>query len=146
VHDGTILYHCWSGGRDHEWLPLAAVHARMAGRPARIGRVELPIWHADLYRLAGLLEPVALEAPEVPLHLREVWRGFLRLLSLRWLTTPGSPTPFARSFAAPWCGLTEHEVRVGFRELRSLGFVRFAGGDARGLALWLPCEGVRPLE
>lgn len=145
LHDGTIAYHCWAGCRGGSgFLPLAVVHALQAGRQGRIGRVELALWQQSLLERAGLIEPVALEVPDVPLHLREVWRGFVRLLAIRWMTTPGSPTPFARKFAAPWCGLTEHEIRVGFAELRELGFVRSAGRDPRGLSLWLP-EGVRPI-
>jgi Bifunctional DNA primase/polymerase, N-terminal len=146
LSDGTIAYHCWAGCcGDSGWLTFASVHARQSGRQGHIGHVERALWKLDLLVRAGLVEPVVLDAPDAPLHLRVVWRGFLRLLSLRWLTTPGSPTPFARSFAAPWCGLSEHEIRVGFHELCELGFVRSAGRDPRGLALWLP-EGVRPID
>jgi hypothetical protein len=148
LDDGTIAYHCFAacGPGRSQWFSLAAVRARQAGRRSlRLGRVELALWKLDLLERAGLVEPVIFETPEVPQHLALVMRGFLRLLGLRWLTTPGAPAPFARAFAAPWCGLLEHELRAGFVELRERGLIRHAGVDPRGLSLWLPGEGVRPI-
>lgn len=145
--DGLIRLHCFArcGPGGQAWFPLAAANARQAGRRGRLGRVELALWKLDLLERAELVEPYQVAAPGVPERYELVWAGFLRLLGLRWLTTPGSPAPFARAFAAPWCGLAVHEFRVAFDELRRAGFIRPAGVDAQGLRLWLPCEGVRPL-
>ncbi len=147
--DGVFLYHCFAGcgPERRQWFTLAEVRARQAGRRAfRLGRVERALWWLDLLERAGLIEGVAFDGSEPPERLLQVWVPFLRLLGLRALTSPaGRPTPFARAFAGPWCELPEYDLRVGFDELRRLGFVRFAGRDAHGLALWLPHKGVRPV-
>jgi hypothetical protein len=83
--------------------------------------------------------------PGISAQAKTVFAGFLELLALRWLTTPGEAAPFTVGFAGPWCGLSVHEARVGFEELRRLGLVRPAGTDPRGLRLWLPAEGVMAL-
>jgi Bifunctional DNA primase/polymerase, N-terminal len=152
--DGRILYHCFAGCGHRfpraigGWLSFPAVLAWQAGRRRRLGRVELVLWRLRLLEEAGLLEPVKIATPGITgisENAQVIFAGFLRLLALRWLTTPGKPTPFVPGFAGPWCGVGPRQVQEGFEELRRLGVVRSAGTDPRGLRLWLP-EGVMPLE
>lgn len=152
--DGEVLYHCFAGCGHRfprsvgGWLSLPALRAWQAGRRRRLGRVELVLWRLRLYEEAGLLEPAKVSPPanpELSENARLTLDGFCRLLRLRWLTSPGKPTPFVPSFAGPWCGLSLRQAEEGFAELRRLGLVRSAGTDPRGLRLWLP-EGVMLLD
>jgi Bifunctional DNA primase/polymerase, N-terminal len=144
TENGDVLFHCFACHPG--WLSLATVHALERGRRRRPGRVELALWQLSLLERAGLVEAVPLDAPPAPRGLQLLWDGVLRLFALRALTTEfGKPAPLARRFLAPWCGLGEHEVRIGLRELHRHGLIWPAGKDPRGLRLWWLSEEVRPL-
>jgi hypothetical protein len=136
-----IVYHDWHRrGGPREWLSLAQVRATLAGRPHASGP-ELAIWKLRLLAEADLLDPVELIAPSLPDGadevLQRVWRGFLFLVGCRWAHEPGVGAPFARRFAAAWCGLSEWDVREAFGRLTRLGLVLPAGEYGRD-PLWLP--------
>lgn len=140
-----VLYRDWHGRDSGEWLTLAHVRARLAGRDGALAVPELTVWKLRLAAEAGLLEPadLSLELGDAPGELVGVWEGFLRLLALRWTIEPGIAAPFSARFAAAWCEVSKREAHEAVRELARLGLLRHAGLDERGTRLWLP-EGVGP--
>jgi hypothetical protein len=140
----SVLYHDFHRrGRVDEWLPLAAVRARKAGRLDLSGGPELAVWKLRLCFEAGYLEPIWLDLPDVEAGLEPLWSGLRLLLGLRWRISPGSPTPFSAGFAAAWCGVSKRQAHEGTRELVRRGLLRLHGHDVNRTRLWLP-EGVRP--
>jgi hypothetical protein len=143
---GRVLYHDFHA-RPHggeEWLPLALVRARLAGRQGRLGKPELSIWKLRLAAEAGLLKPVEV-APNAsavteatPAH---VLAGFRQLVSLRWTVTPGAPAPFSARFAAAWCGIGTRQAHEATITLTRLGLLQHVGTDRRGTRLYLPGRG-----
>jgi hypothetical protein len=136
-----VLYHDWHRReQEREWLTLAQVRARLAGRFFPLAVPELVVWKLRLAREAGLLEPpvLRLDADRPPRALAPLYDGFLELLALRWTIEPDLPAPFSVRFAAAWCGLPKRAAHEGIRELQRSGLLRLAGRDARGNRLWLP--------
>jgi len=148
-HEGGshVLYHDFHSARHGEqnWLTFAQVRARLAGRTGPLGRPELSVWKLRLAWEAGLVEPLELRADcdRLPPRLQPTWDGFLRLLALRWLVSPGAPAPFSARFASAWCGVSKREAHEAVRELARLGLLRHVGFAPPRARLWLP-EGVRP--
>jgi hypothetical protein len=141
-----VLYHDFHGARHGERnrLTLAQVRARLAGRTGPLGKPELSVWKLRLAWEAGLVEPLELQAaPRPPLRLCPAWDGFLQLLALRWLVSPGAPSPFSARFAAAWCGISKREAHTAVTELARLGLLRHVGFAPPRARLWLP-DGVAP--
>jgi hypothetical protein len=145
--DGTVHYHDHHKRDGVPWLTLAEVFAaQVTGKTRPLSGPELATWKLRLLVTAGLVESTMVEAPplppEAPLHVTRVYAGFLRLLSCRWLYTPGAPAPFTWKFAAAWCGVTERQAGEAIQELLRLGIIRIVGTHKR-VALFLPGGGIQ---
>jgi hypothetical protein len=142
-----VLYRDWHGPKhgDPQWLSLAAVRARLAGRDGRLAVPELMVWKARLAHEAEYLEPIVFDLDARPSEpLERAWDGFLRLVGLRWRLEHGIPAPYSARFAAAWCGISVREAHESVTELARQGFLVLQGRDAHGCRLWLP-KGVRPI-
>jgi len=140
--DGTVHYHDRHIG---QVFTLAEVFAaRVSGQVRHLHGPELATWKLRLLVDARLLPPAPVEAPPLPADaphfVRQVYAGFLRLLSVKWLHTPGAPSPFTWKFAARWCNVAERQAGAAIRELLRLGVVRIVGMHER-TALFLPGGG-----
>jgi hypothetical protein len=142
-----VLYHDFHSARHGErnWLTFAQVRARLAGRTGPLGRPELSVWKLRLAWEAGLVEPLELQpdCDRLPARLQPAWHGFLLLVALRWLVSPGEPAPFSARFASAWCGISKREAHETVRELAQLGLLRHVGFAPQRSRLWLP-RGVMP--
>jgi len=145
-----FLYRDWHICSGIPWLPLSWVRAANGyGRVKRLARPESARWYLRLFHEAGVLRPLPVELPRLPSAARDSTRkvasGFALLLGLRWLTEgPGEPAPFARSFAAVWCGIGERAAGEAIRELLALDVIRQQEkhrAGAKAMRLFLPGSG-----
>jgi hypothetical protein len=73
---------------------------------------------------------------EGPPHAPVVLESFLLLVGVHWLTYPGQPVMFTRSFAAEWCGVSMKQAYDSLRWLEAEGFIR--SGKRVRAKFWLP--------
>jgi hypothetical protein len=119
---GLYVYRDWHRRDGKEWYTLAQVRAAKVGRRVRSNTPEAVAWYQRLFCEAGCLAPVEVPLPPVPpatppSSVHKVAKGFGLLLGLRWLRSPGEPTPFARSFAESWSGCTPRMAGSAIRVL-----------------------------
>jgi hypothetical protein len=99
------------------------------------------VWSLRLLVEVGLLQPLHIDLPDLPEpsleSTRKVYEGFRRLLACKWTYGPGEPTPFARDFAAEWCGVSPVTAGEAIKRLVALGIIRPTGSD-KGMTLYLP--------
>jgi hypothetical protein len=139
---------CWCkkrrGGRQEYWR-LADVRAARASRVVRwLADFSASVWYRRLWFEVGVLEPAPFELP--PLEgasgvVTAMRVGLALLFRLRWITNPGEPVTFARSFAPVWCeeSWTPTQAYEGIRKLDSAGVIKSVGRDpATRSFLWLP--------
>ena len=126
---------------------LADIYAsRIIGREVRLrGTSTLTIWWLRALIASGYLEPADVPAKPLPPTARPavqiLYDGFILDLQCKWLTKPGTPTPYTREFAKAWCGLkSNHVVEESLYWLRRHGYMRYAGRE-RGSQVFLPGEG-----
>src|SRR3989344_658285 len=140
---GAILYRDWHGKDGNQWYPLAVVAASLAyGKIKRLRGPELATWQIRLLVELGILKPAPVEMKPLPADAtdieRKVYDGFRLLLGCKWRYSPNEPTPFARNFAAAWCGVSVAQVRSAIKALqmqyRVIHFVEWY----QRLRLWLP--------
>jgi hypothetical protein len=85
------------------------------------------------------LPPHVIKAPtlphDTPYYAKLVYEGFVHLLATKWLYEK-APTPFARRFAAPWCGVDERHFHEAFVWLLQRGFIRGIGDFHQSMALF----------
>jgi len=97
-------------------------------------------WSLRLLVEAGVLPACVIKAPklkgEVSFYEGVVYEGFQRLLSVKWLRTDKAPSPYARRFGAPWCGINEEQFSIAFTALLRKGYIRGVGDFADGTALF----------
>ena len=146
---GQLAYHDFHARP--EWVSLPTLFAWLSGHPHEpLTPSAYVTWAKRLDIEAGLVAPAPVVLGELSADashgLRLVYDGFRRLFEARWLYAPGEPAPFTTRFGAVWSGCARQTVAKHFPELRRLGLAVYAGRDARGTALWLPGEGVRPLR
>jgi hypothetical protein len=106
-------------------------------------------WYRRLFAEAGVVELAPVELPALPsgspAYVEQVRRGYELLAGVRDGQDPGEPMPFARRFAASWCGLSEHQAREGIEELQRLGVIVKVGEHAsaagRRMNLYRPGHG-----
>lgn len=135
--DGIVVYRDWHSPVKDQWYYLPEVRASQAYRRAtKLESFELAVWGLRLLWEAGMVTPARLPAHTVPTNLRptvkKVYDGFLVLLGLRWLHTPGMAAPFAWRFASAWCGVGERQVGKAIPELLRLKLIRVAGSHGSG--------------
>lgn len=112
-------------------LSLAGLFAAVTSGEDRARDLNPPaarLWLLRLWHEAGVA-PVAVNVPELqngPTHTaRAVAYGFALLGALRAADDiAAGPMPFAPSFAAAWCRVSEDEARRGLIELRRAGWLR----------------------
>lgn len=150
VHNrsGRVLYHCFHRGGNTYGLPyLAALTARTpddADRPP--SRTEVATWALRLLVETGHVAPAAVEAhqlpDDVPASVRRVYEGFLLLLAVKWLHTPGEATTFSWRFAAGWCGVSKSTAERAMTRLMKDGYIRKVGETTatfgRSMGVFLP--------
>lgn len=149
VHrNGGVLYKCFHGnGKTYSLPELAVMMARQpddADRPPR--GPELATWALRLLVETGHVAPAAVEAhqlpDDVPASVRRVYEGFLLLLAVKWLHTPGEATTFSWRFAAGWCGVSKSTAERAMRQLMGDGYIRKVGEAkatfGRSMGLFLP--------
>jgi Bifunctional DNA primase/polymerase, N-terminal len=149
---GHWLYHDFhSGSRGApEWMTLAQLRARKAGRGQKLNAPEHGTWKLILLVEAGILPLVEITARPLPKHtsglVKHVYERFLFLLGCRWNYDYGEPTPFERNFAAALCQTSERHARSAINQLQRLQQIQVAGHAADGRTrLWLPTgEGHEP--
>lgn len=144
VHDsGGVLYKCFHGNGKPYSLPELAV--MMARQPDDVDRPprgpELATWALRLLVETKHVAPAPVEACELPddvtASVRKVYDGFLSLLAVKWLHTPGEATTFSWRFAAGWCGVSKSTVERAMRQLMSTKHIRKVG-QYRRTGLFLP--------
>jgi hypothetical protein len=126
---------------------LADIFAsRIIGHEVRLkGTSTLTIWWLRALISSGYLEPADVPAkplpPNVRPSVRTLYDGFILNLQCKWLTKPGTPTPYTEGFAMAWCGMkSKHIVEEGICWLRRHGYMRPAGRE-NGSQVFLPGEG-----
>jgi hypothetical protein len=71
-------------------------------------------WGVRLLVQAGVLKPPAVEAPalprDAPAVVRQVYEGFVELISMRRLVNDFDPAPFTWEFASAWCDMAKRQV------------------------------------
>lgn len=149
---GVWKMRCWCSAR---FLTLAEARAAKAyGDIQRISNIEASVWYRRLWADGALISPqsillvaVADQSPSV----RAVRDGFALLVGLRWLSNPGQPVTFSRSFAAAWCDgeLSLMQAYGAICVLDEAGVIEWADADAwmrRTPKLWLPApiHGAKP--
>lgn len=148
-HTGVYLYRDWHAREGFSWLPLSWVRAAIGyGRVCRLKSPESSRWYLRLFYEAGVLEPMPVDLPRLSANTRDsvvkAAEGFRLLLGLRWLREPGTPAPFTRSFAAPWCELGERAAGEAITELRELGIIQKVDEHRAGCkttCLFMPGDG-----
>jgi hypothetical protein len=144
VHD----WHLDNSGDPREHMGLADLYAwRISGQDRRLrGKPTLTVWWLRALIASGFLEPA--DVPEKPLppgvrpSVATLYDGFILNLQCKWLTKPGTPTPYTREFAKAWCGLkSNHIVEDGIYWLRRHGYMRYVGHQ-NGSQVFLPGEGL----
>lgn len=149
VHDnGGVVYKCFHRDGKARGLPeLAALMARQLGDVDRPPRgPELATWALRLLVETGHIAPAPVVAQELPksypASVRRVYNGFLSLLAVKWLHTPGEATTFSWRFAAAWCGVSKSTVERAMKQLMSEGYIRKVGETkaafGRSMGLFLP--------
>jgi hypothetical protein len=93
--------------------------------------LEHRVWKLRLLVETGFLPASTIDAPAPPVDLdptaSALYRGFVELLSLRWLTDPGVPSAYSWRFAAAWCSVPEWKVGAGMHGLLRRGLLQPAG-------------------
>lgn len=120
---GAILYRDWHGKDRAQWYPLVSVAASLAyGKTIQLRGPELATWQIRLLVEVGILKPVPVQMKPLPAGAtdveRKVYDGFRFLLGCKWRYSPNEPTPFARNFAAAWCGVSVAQVRSAIEVLQ----------------------------
>lgn len=122
VEPADLLYRPLYTGIERDWFSLAEVYAsRYAKRLLTLRGSAANRWWTRLRVEAGLIEldvpTLALPAGLSPVA-QHVARGFAALWAVNAYCYPGGAAPtFARSFAAPWCGVSDWDARKGLGEL-----------------------------
>jgi len=126
--ESSFKIRCWCEyDRKPSWWSLAEVRASGSyGEPTRLNSPQACVWYRRLFYEADLIVPADVPLPAwpdaSPAH-RRVHVGLQLLFGLRWLTHGGEAAPFARSFAAPWCGVASSTVALAIAAMRSAGVI-----------------------
>jgi hypothetical protein len=108
-------------------------------------RVLTAAWKIRVAIERGLVRPAHVGATPLFATVGEVTRavyyGFLFLLACKWLYAKGEATVFCRTFAGPWCGVSERQARDAITALKRLGYLIDTGERYRQATLWLPRSG-----
>jgi hypothetical protein len=146
-HTGAWKVHDWHERGVHEHYGLADIFAsHIIGQEVRLeGSPTLTIWWLRSLITAGYLAPADVPAKPLPFKVRPAVRtlydGFILNLQCKWLSKPGTPTPYTRDFAKAWCGMkSNHVVEEGIYWLRCHGYMRYVGRQ-HGSQVFLPGEG-----
>lgn len=135
--NGTIVYRDWHGGR--QFYTLAEIRAMQAyGKEIELRAPEIATWKLRLLVETGCLQPVTVQAPELPDILekkrtvKQVYKGFKFLLGCKWIYTPNVPTAFSYRFATAWCGVSDKTVRAAMKQLEAWGLIKREGKAGKG--------------
>jgi hypothetical protein len=123
--------------------------SRVSRRPPRRRNGPLfAIWKLDLYRAAGLIQPLPVDLPPLPTDASDSGRlmrdRYAVLLGLRRLRGDGEdPAPYTKQFAAEWCGLSDTTAQRALGELLRAGVIVKVGtcptrGGGAPTSLYLP--------
>jgi hypothetical protein len=127
-HDDVFVYRDHHRREKQSSFALAQVFASViAGRVVTPRGPSLGCWKLRSLAELGFIEPPAVGVPLLPptasRAAHRLCEGFRLLLSLRWWREPETPTPYAPSFAGPWCGMAEETARKGKGELVRFGVI-----------------------
>jgi hypothetical protein len=154
VHGARTAF-VWTCGNDVV-TGLAELYAHKAGRQLRFakdgktlvipgtadGRAEVHRWRqlldydAGNFRPCALIEAAQASIPDVPAPCRHVLDAIVRMLVLRQLCGGYALHErflWARAFAVPYTGMTEHRARMGLDQAREHALVLPAGEEKRGV-------------
>lgn len=122
-------------------------HRESEDPDASAGNMEAAVWYLRAWHDAEQIAPLDVGLPVAQIDNKiaaSVRDGFARLVGLRWLSYPGQPLAFTRTFAPAWCegSFTEGQAAHAIRALADVGVIRdsgerFAAGGWTG-TLWLP--------
>jgi len=139
---------CWCAKRDGSeqtyWRVADVRAARGYGVVKWRSGYEATVWYRRLWQEVGLLSPASVTLPplETPGDaLAVMYAGLALLFALRWITNPGEPVTFARSFAPAWCeqSWTPTETYDRINKLSDAGVIKRAGTAPKSRSLlWLP--------
>jgi hypothetical protein len=154
--DGVWRYRDWHSRNGREWWALAEVRfAQVTGHLTRLEDAPtLARWWRRLFAEAGVIDLAAVAVPSLPpgapAHVERVRGGFELLVQVRESRDAGEPMPFARRFAADWCGVSERQAREGIAELKRLGIIKKVGehpsGHGQPMHLYRPGSGPATLQ
>jgi hypothetical protein len=132
-HEGDEV---WLGCCSGRLRSLAEVRAARAyGVDRRRSNKELAAWWRRLAFDLGVVEPVAVHAPDLPegapreAHVAR--DGFLLLMGLRRIDYRPEPVAFSVNFVAAWCGLSRRLAERAIRELVDRRVIRVVGRCGR---------------
>jgi hypothetical protein len=102
-------------------------HERNIPVPKKVNKPEFTIWAMRLLVDAGILIPYPINAPRLPMdapqHIKQMYEGFLLLLSIRWLYDKHVPAPFAWNFGKVWCDVSHRQMAEAFKWLLGKGYL-----------------------
>lgn len=137
LRENRVVYVC---DCDEFERTLIEVYARRMAEIPRAGRLskgEFVCWKVRLVLEAGVLDSPLVALPPLPAdatkYALRVHEGLRLFVAVRTLTDkPGKPFPFARSFAAEWCGLGLEQANAGIKSLVRAGVLVKVGSVPAG--------------
>lgn len=126
--NNTIIYRDWHAVSGQQWYTLPEVRASLAyGQAQKLSAPEHAVWALRLLVETGYIQPVFVDAPQLPASVRptvrKMYDGFVFLLSCKWLHSYGEPTPFTWKFATAWCNVSRKKVAEGLKIMLSEGYI-----------------------
>ena len=141
---GYYLYKDWHKRSGEVLYTVPEIYAALASRVVkRLPKPSRMAWRLRLMVEEGMLEPEPVRMRAVPDEASELLRryceGFRLLIASRSChpKTVAASAPFAKAFAARWCGIPEGSIWAVHQEAIRYDLIMFAGLH-KGQALYRP--------